>query len=130
MVIQCKKIISSFDKKQMDDSPWVKLGKYYIVLAMVISPDNGTDVLIQTENFNDPGFQSLDCFEIISQYQPKSWVKSIDRVYDKEIISILPKSWDYQSFFEDLLDEEDKAVELFVQETAKIYMEELPADFV
>lgn len=124
MLIKCNEIISETTKKVLNDSPWLKKGKVYTVLAVFYSAKDGISAFIQSENFNEPVFTSLDGFEIISQKQPESWITKIKKVYNIDVMTRLPKSWDYENFFEDLDNENPDTIELFRQEAIKIYDDE------
>ncbi len=124
MLIKCNEIISETTKEVLTDSPWLKKGKVYTVLAIFCSTKNGISVCIQSEEHNEPAFFSLDGFEVITQTQPKSWITKIEKVYDMDVMTRLPKAWDYESFFEDLDDQDPQAIEIFRQEAIKIYDDE------
>ena len=125
MLVKCNKIISSITKEDLgDQSPWLKRGKEYVVFLLNISSKSGMEVCIQTEHHNELGFFSLNGFEIISRKIPSSWVTTIQDIGDEKIITMLPKSWEYDSFFEDVDDEKPAAVALFNKEAEIMYREE------
>ncbi len=124
MLIKCNALISQSTKEIISDSPWLKQGKIYTVLALTLTTRSGINVLIQSEDANDPSFFSLDGFEVLTQKQPKSWITTIEKIYDMDVITRLPKSWNYDSFFEDLDNQEPSAIEIFREEAIKIYDDE------
>lgn len=131
MIIQCKKYISQTSKEKLDNLPWLAKDKYYIALALVFKSDMGLGVFIQPEGSRDPCLVYLDGFEIITQTLPKNWVTTTERVFENyDEIIMLPESWNYPGFFEDLDDHEPKAVELFIKEATKIYNEEVCPDWL
>lgn len=124
MRIICRKIISATTKKDLgESSPWLKLGKEYIVLAINLIEELGIEIYIQTDHFDEPKFFDIDGFEFVDQSIPSSWVAKISQVYHRKVMTMLPKNWNYESFFEDIGNEEPHAMELFTQEAELIYRE-------
>ena len=124
MKIKCNKIISPTGKNLGDDSPWIKLNNEYVVLAMTFTEQSGIYVYIQTEHYDEPHFTSLIGFEFLNQKIPSSWITVFKETRGRKSMTLLPESWNYGSFFEDIGNEDPKAVELFNQEVEKIYREE------
>jgi hypothetical protein len=123
MKVRCKKIISEITKKDLGNvSPWVTLDKEYIVLAIDIESQNIT-ILIQSDGHYEPFYSSLDGFEIVDQQIPSNWGIKISDFYDQVIYQMMPKIWMYDSFFEEVEDEDPKAIALFNAETEIIYRE-------
>ena len=123
MIIKCKKIISQTTKKELKNSPWLKLEREYVVLSCVIGPREGISIYIKTEHHDEPSFLSMDGFEMISQKIPSNWITTVEESYDRKVITMLPASWNYESFFEDIEDQKPKAIALYNQEVDKIYKE-------
>lgn len=125
MRVKCNRIISHITKKDLiDQSPWLKRGKEYLVLAMAWSSKYGMQIYIQTEQYNEPRFIDIDGFEIVSQKIPSAWITTTQQLEDQTLMFMLPESWTYDSFFEELEDEKPEAVELFNKEVDQIYREE------
>ena len=125
MKVLCRKIISRTTGEDLgESSPWLKKGNEYIVLAVNYFEDSGFDIYVQTEDHDEPRFISLNGFELVSQNKPSSWVTRFTESYDKKSMIMLPKSWDYDSFFEDMENQDPKATELFNKEVEQIYHEE------
>jgi hypothetical protein len=125
MRVKCNKIISRATKKDLGDkSPWLTKDKEYLVLAMSWSSKFGMDVCIQTEQYNEPAFIRLEGFEIVSQKIPSSWVTTTQQFGDQTLVYMLPKSWNYETFFEEIEDEKSEAVALFNKEVEQICREE------
>lgn len=125
MKVLCKKIFSSVtgeDLGLMTHS--LKVGNEYTILSMSYSKNNGIYISLITENFNEPALFHLTGFEFISHYVPSSWVTTVEEFNEEKYIDMLPASWNYESFFDDLEDEEEHAMQLFHQEAQKIYEEE------
>lgn len=125
MKVKCRTIMSSVTHEKLDeDSPWLKIGSEYVVLAITVGPRQGISIYIQTEHHNEPAFVNVNGFEFLSQIIPSSWVTKISEIYDCKIITMLPASWNYDGFFEDMEEQDPKAIQLFNKEIEKIYREE------
>jgi len=123
--VMCRKIISHTTGEDLGKSdPWLTVGNEYIILAMDYLETEGFQIYIQSENYNEPIFTHIIGFEFVSQKIPSSWITTVSNSYGRKVITMLPASWNYDSFFEDIENEEPKAVELFNQEAKKIYEEE------
>lgn len=125
MLIKCTKIISPVTKEDLGEkSPWLTKGKEYVVLALNVSSKCGMEVCIQTDHYNEPRYITLNGFEIISQTIPKNWVTVSKKIDDETFIDMLPQSWAYEGFFNELEDENHQAIALFNKEAELIYREE------
>ncbi len=81
-------------------------------------------IYIQTEDYNEPGFISVNGFEFLNQQMPSSWITVFSESHGRKVMTMLPKSWNYDSFFEDMENQDPKAIELFNKEVEQIYKEE------
>lgn len=124
MKVLCRKIISPSGKDLGDNSPWLKLGKEYVVLAIVLAENSSMQIYIQTEDDHEPHFFSLPGFEFINQNIPALWITKIVEVHGRKVMSMLPASWNYESFFEDMENQDLKAIDLFNKEVEQMYREE------
>lgn len=84
----------------------------------------GMQIYIATEQHNEPSFVELDGFEIVSQKIPSSWIMTTQQFGDQTLVFMLPKSWTYDKFFEEIEDQTPEAVTLFNKEVAQMYREE------
>ena len=125
MLIKCNKIISPVTKEDLGEkSPWLTQGKEYVVLALNVSSKFGIEVCIQTDHYKEPRYITLDGFEVISQKIPRVWITLMRDLDDEKIIDLIPKSWSYDDFFNELADENPEALVLFNKEAELIYREE------
>lgn len=125
MLIKCNKIISPVTQEDLGDkSPWLTKVKEYVVLSLNISSKFGTEVCIQTDHYREPRYITLDGFEIISQKIPKNWITTVKKIEDEYLIDMLPQSWSYEGFFNELSDENSQAIDIFNKEAELIYREE------
>jgi len=125
MKVLCRKIISPNGKDLGDNSPWLKLGKEYLVLAIVLAENSSMQIYIQTEDNHEPHFFGLSGFEFINQNIPSLWITKIIEVNGRKVMTMLPASWNYESFFEDMENQDLKAIELFNKEVEQMYREEV-----
>ena len=124
MRVICRKAISRTTGEDLgESSPWVKVGKEYTVLAINYAETSGFDIYIQTEDYDEPRFICLTGFEILNQTIPSSWITVISDFYGKKVVTMLPASWNYDGFFEDLDDQKPEAIALFNKEAELIYKE-------
>lgn len=125
MKILCQKIISAPPRRDLGDiSPWIKKSKEYLVWCAVLGPREGVSFFVESESNKDPSWFPAEGFEFINQHIPSSWVSVIEEVYGKKVLTMLPASWNYPSFFEDLDDRKPEAVELYWKEVDKMCEEE------
>lgn len=124
MKVKCQKVISPTGKDLGENSPWLKVGNEYVVLAIVLVEKSGFQIYIQTEHYDEPHFSSLIGFEFINQKFPSSWVTIFSESYGRKVMTVLPASWNYDSFFEDMENQDPKAIELFNKEVEQMYREE------
>lgn len=124
MIVRCKKFIDCLTKKEREGSSRLKKEKYYVVLAMVLESREGISIFLQPEGPNSLTWFDADGFEFSTDRIPTSWVKEIVEVYGRKVFTMLPQSWSYPSFFEDLDNEDHKAFALFRKEVIQMYREE------
>jgi hypothetical protein len=124
MKVLCRNIFGPSGENLGNESSWLKVGNEYVVLALNVYEYTGLEIYIQTEHYNEPSFIDVLGFEFINQKIPSSWIAVNSETYGKKAMILLPKSWNYESFFEDVLDEKPEAVKLFTQEAEQIYREE------
>ena len=125
MKVKCNKIISPTTKRDLGEhSPWLVKGKEYVVLALSLSLGSGLYMFIQSEHYNEPIFVRFEGFEFTSDKIPSNWITVIKQNDHNTSCEMLPESWAYENFFEELADEKSEAVKLFIKEAEKINQEE------
>lgn len=125
MIIKCNTIISPVTKEDLGDkSPWLTKGNEYIVLALNISSRSGIEACIQTDHYNEPRYITLNGFEIISQKIPSSWITINKDIGEETFVEMIPESWAYDGFFEELENENMDSIAIFNKEAELIYNEE------
>lgn len=122
MKVKCLKIISATTHEDLGkDSPWLTIGKEYTVLSIAVTPRGGISIYFQSDDRNEPIFSTLLGFEVTSNYLPSNWSVKFNKHNE---YYMMPASWMYDSFLEDLEDQEEKAMQLFEAEARVIYEEE------
>lgn len=103
MLVVCRKSIDCITKEDLGmSSPWLKVNQEYVVVAVSFGPQMVASIYIQTEQYNEPRFSPIDGFEILDQTIPSSWITVVREVYGHKVMTLLPASWNYDSFFEDI----------------------------
>lgn len=120
MQIKCKRFIDFVTGEELNlNLEWLTKNKTYLVFAIFFDSRKGFKAMIQADHDFRPCLVYLTGFEIIDQEIPKTWITKINEKDNITTIQMFPKNWDYDTFFEDLSEDEPRAVELFKQE-AKI----------
>jgi hypothetical protein len=120
MKVKCKKILSETTKEDLgNSSPWLTIDKEYIVLMVIVKPNKGVEILIQSDSYHEPILISLDGFEVMDQKMPSNWVTGIKN----NAYYMMPNSWLYDDFFDGLEDQTPKVMALFKTESEIIYRE-------
>ena len=126
MIIECKKAISDATGEDLgNDSPWLKIGKQYVVYAIRFRNDPPhfirLEALIESEHYGEPHLFDLTQFTVISSKIPSTWIFN----YDSEgSMVFMPSDWFYDSCWEDLGNETSRWLELFHKEKELILQEE------
>lgn len=121
MIVECVKIYNEFKKEFVESSPWLTIGKKYIVLEILCCIDNGISYrLISDDEDGSPGIFSANQFQIITFNKPTNW--EIDISTNGTFI-IGPKAWFRAGFWEDCYDGDIKALEIYKRE-ARIILQE------
>lgn len=123
MIVAPRKLISHVSGEVLETSPWLTIGKEYVVMALFFS-NQEISMYFQSDSDGQPGFFLVRGFEFVSQKIPSTWVTKIKELNGKKVVKMLPASWAYDGFFEDITEEEPKAVSLFWKEARIIYAEE------
>lgn len=98
----------------------LKLDQEYIVYSITYLKESGFHIYLKTEKNALPKFFDAKGFEFTSKKMPSSWVTFFNESNNKGTITLLPKSWNYEGFFEDIANGNEKALELFNEEARKI----------
>lgn len=117
MIVKCTSLQSATGHG-MDESPWLKVGREYVVLSIDENSQGERYYAIEPHygHIDSLGFFSALGFEVIDKNWPQSWVEeSVD-----DEISIAPKAWHRAGFWEDFHDGSLQAVSQYEEEKDKI----------
>jgi hypothetical protein len=120
MKIKCKQIINEQTQQSQDTSPWLTLGKEYVVLAIEVYKSKNLYLLVDDSSNQSPGLHDAKQFEVLSHTIPSNWIVNPGEL---ELVTIGPKAWSEPGFWEDCYDHDPKALEIYKRE-ARIIMEE------
>lgn len=121
MKVRCQKIINEHTQKEQETSPWLTIGKEYIVLMIEIHPTKNFYLIVDDSSNQAPGLHDVKQFTVVSHYIPSNWVINPG---DLEIVTIGPKVWQEPTFWENCYDGDPKALEIYKREARIIYEEE------
>ena len=121
MKIKCKTIYNEHTKEFQDVSPWLTIGKEYVVLEVMTSASKGLLYRFVGDNTDkSPSVFTASQFELISDLVPSNWKIS---VVNKSLIVLGPKEWRQSDFWDSCYDGEPAALEIYKRE-ARIIMDE------
>lgn len=121
MKIKCVNIFNENTGQYQTTSPWLTIGKEYVVLGIEVY-NNKTYYLFIDDSSNEvPGLHKSDQFEVTSKKLSKSW---IIRPSLLGIFFLIPAAWDYDDFWDKCYDGDPEALETYKREVRKIYEEE------
>ena len=120
MRIKCQKILNERTQHQQESSPWLTIGKEYIVLAIEVYPTKNYFLLVDDSSNQAPHLHDAKQFEVISHHISSNW--RINKG-DLDIMTIAPEAWQDPNFWEKCYDGDPSALEIFKHE-ARIIMEE------
>lgn len=111
MRVICEKIIDKKTGKEKGSSPFLTIGKEYIVLGIYTDSLGGQEYqIISDDNDEVPILINVSQFRITCNRIPKCWRVGIDlngKLY------FAPEEWMRDRFWEDLYDEEQEAIETY-----------------
>ena len=122
MKVKCKEIINEHTQQHQEMSPWLTIGKEYIVLGIDVRQNKNYYLIIDDSSDRAPGLHYVKQFEVTSHYIPSNWCINPS---DIAIAMIGPKAWEEDPmFWEKCYEEGDHdALEIYKRE-ARIIMEE------
>lgn len=120
MKVKCLKIINENTQQEQNTSPWLTIGKEYIVLMVEAYPTKNYFLLVDDSSNQAPHLHDARQFEVTSHHIPSNWQINAG---DLEIMTIGPKAWQDPSFWERCYEGDEASLELYKHE-ARIIMEE------
>lgn len=120
MKVKCNKIINEHTQEEQQNSPWLTVGKEYVVLAIEIYTNRTYFLMVDDSDNKAPGLHDAKQFEVVTHYVPSNWIINPG---DLEITTLGPKDWQDPTFWEGCYDGDPAALEIYKRE-ARIIMEE------
>ena len=110
--------------ESVEFSPWLTLGKIYLVLSTISSSNSVSMFQIVTSDRDDAihslGYWPAVCFEVLTEYRPTSWrARTIGNT-----IELSPAAWQIDGFLEALYDGDKAAKLIFESERNLMILEE------
>ena len=114
MRVRCLRIVNPVTRELEDRNASIKVGEEYVVLEVSASPRH--DVLLRLHLAPDvPSLWDSTMFDTVDRPVPSNWGI---RVSSEGFVSIGPKRWLVDGFWESYFDDEPSAVSLFQDELA------------
>lgn len=120
MKVKCLKIINEHTQQEQDTSPWLTIGKEYIVLMIEVYPTKNYFLVIDDSENNAPGLHDAKQFEVVTHHIPSNWQMNPG---DLGIMTIGPKFWQEPDFWGECYEGDESALEIYKRE-ARIIIEE------
>ena len=121
MKVLCVKIINSVTRREEDQSPWLELGKEYVVLAIFAPFALSTSFLLVSDDTSKlPVPFDANQFEIVCGALPTTWIAGSDK---EGRVEIAPEKWLREDFWLDFYDRDPRALEDFRIEANQILRE-------
>lgn len=101
MIVKCIKTYDSITREPMKITPWLTIGKEYIVLGLevrALSVENRLYLSIQSDDGPNPVLFEADQFVTVSNKIPSNWVASLDEFGN---MNIEPQKWLRPGFWDD-----------------------------
>lgn len=98
MTVKCHQLINSITGEIDTSSPWLTIGKTYVVLAVLCEP--GRDVLFRLigDDERTPGLFGSRLFTCVDSQLPLSWGASLSK---NGAVELAPEEWLAEGFWED-----------------------------
>jgi hypothetical protein len=113
MRVICTATAGATTGEPVSTSPWLTVGREYVVLEIVARP--GRDVLfrVATDQSGSPGLWDSRLFRTVATDMPASWSAALD---DNGVVTIGPESWQRVGFWEAYFDGDPEAVRVYEDE--------------
>lgn len=116
MKILCTKLLDA-SGVEVSSSPWVKLGRIYVVLTFSIDTAGRARVRIVDDQGGKPGIFSLEQFEIVDHTIPINWEVS-QRLSGDFFFG--PAAWSAPGYWSRYVEDDPEAVRIFESEYIRI----------
>jgi hypothetical protein len=120
MKVRCVRIINSVTGEEMQRSPWLTIGRDYIVLSVDVYRDKEVSFRLISDHSPSPAMFDSREFEVMSGRLPSNWVAWND---ETGAFGLRPKKWLRPGFWEDYFNDIPEAIRDFEEERNVIMAE-------
>ena len=78
MRVRCIKLISEQTGQPINTSPWLSVGKVYLVLEVLVSGRDYIKFRLVSDDNKTPAFHDFSQFELVSGAIPKCWIATFE----------------------------------------------------
>lgn len=122
MRVVCRKIVSATTGEEVRTSPWLTVGREYVVLEMVAEPGGVVELrLLGDESEGGPGLWDARLFTVSSPAPSSAWTVAI---HGDGAVRIGPAAWRRPGFWEAFFDGDRDAVAEFEEATEAMLAED------
>jgi len=120
MRVRCTNLISATTDQPLSESPWLTVGRTYLVLSLVASPGRGVLFRLVGDEGRQPGLFAAGQFEGVDQRLSTSWIV---RLGADGLLELGPQAWLRSGFWEDYFDRKVEAITAFDNGRARMMLE-------
>lgn len=120
MKVVCRRLASATTGEQLSSSPWLTIGREYLVLEIEAKPARAVSFLVEGDQ-PGPTLWDSTLFELVTSHVPSVWVAGLD---DSGVLTLAPEQWQSSDFWERYFDKVPDAVDAFESARAAILAEE------
>ena len=106
MKVLCTRVPVPVDGMVLDSSPWVTVGREYIVLEILAVFRGRVSLRLVTDDARSLGLFSADCFVTVDSAIPSNWVA---RVREGGLLELAPDAWLVDGFWDRYYDQDPNA---------------------
>ena len=110
MRVRCTKLINERTGQLINTSPWLAVGKVYLVLEILVREQKYVKFRLVSDDNNTPAFHDSSQFELVSDVVPKCWIATFEPSQD---FYLLPSTFAQQGFWERYFDGDDEVRHAF-----------------
>jgi hypothetical protein len=121
MLVICERIFDSLSTKEMSSSPWITIGKKYVVLGIELQPGEGQYYVIPSDEDGGAILSDIKQFRIVSNKLPACWRVAVD---NNGMLSFGPEEWLLTDFWDRYHDGEAAAAALYKEIKEALLREE------
>ena len=124
MKVKCVVLLDEGNRKPLQTSPWLTIGKEYLVLGIYVPFEEIPKFRLLGDDGATPALHDASQFEVVSNFLPSSW-----KIYigSQKLLSIEPESWLTPEFWEAYFNFDPEARATFDKEHKRMVEEQAAA---